>query len=189
MAGLAGLTLLWMRSTSGTQRLALALFCAFSLFWFAGQLIFHALTNADDWGIVARRSQWPWFWRPVAVVLGTACYVAVVWSIAKALRDSGLVRSSSILIGYAAGVASASLAGVMWAVMPMRSAMEGFLTLGIAPLGIFAIAASTNRYRTVPALPILRSARLVTVSVTLFVIFLLVQGRGLGSLASTGLLR
>jgi hypothetical protein len=184
-----GLALLWTRRTGGVLRLALALFSAFSLFWFASQLIFHALTNADDWGIIARRSQWPWFWRPIAVVLGIACYVAAVWSIAKALRDGGPVRSSSILIGYAAGAASASLAGAMWAVMPLRSAMEGFLTLGIAPLGILAIAASTKRHRTMPAFPILRSTLLVAVSVTLFVIFLLVQGRGLGSLASIGFAR
>jgi hypothetical protein len=73
--------------------------------------------------------------------------------------------------------------------MPVRSAIEGFLTLGVAPLGILAIAASAKRYRTAPALPILRSTLLVVATVTLFVVFLLVQGRGLGSLASTGFAR
>jgi hypothetical protein len=187
VAGLIGLVLLRRRGIDGAWRLALTLFCAFNLFWFAGQLIFHALTNADDWAIIAGRFQWPWFWRPISVVIGGVCYVAATWSIAKALRDRGPLTSSSILIGYGSGAASAFLAGLMWAAMPIRSAMEGFLALGVAPVGLFVIAWSEKRYRTSAEMPILRSRPMIAMSLTLFVIFILVQGRGLGSLASTGL--
>src|SRR5262249_38064993 len=133
------------------------------------------------------RLQWPWFWRPIAVVLGVLCYISATRLIANVLRNTGSLTSSSILIGYAAGAASASVAGLMWTAMPIRSALEGFLALGIAPIGLIAIAESTRRYRAVAAVPVLRSRHMVAISLTLFVIFLLVQGRGLGSLASTGL--
>jgi hypothetical protein len=173
-------------SISGAERLALTLFSAFNLFWFAGQLIFHALIDRDTWAILAHRLQWPWLWRPTVVALGCLCYIAATWSIANVLRKMGFLAASSILIGYAAGAASASLAGLMWATMPIRSAMEGFLALGIAPIGLIVIAVFARRYRTVAGSPVLRSNAMVAVSFTIFVLFILLQARGVGALASTG---
>jgi hypothetical protein len=187
IAGLIGLALLRRRNIGGAQRLVLTLFSGFNLYWFAGQIIFHPLIDADDWGILAHALQWPWFWRPIAVVLGGLCYISATRVIANVLRNTGSLASSSILIGYAAGAASASLAGLMWAAMPIRSALEGFLALGIAPIGLIVIAESARRFRTVGAIPVLRSRLMIAMSLTLFLIFLLAQGRGLGSMASTGL--
>jgi hypothetical protein len=187
VAGLIGLVLLRKWHVGGAPRLALALFSAFNLFWFASQPIFQTLTDGYDWGIVASRFQWPWIWRPIAAVLGGLCYVAATWAIAKAVSDSGTLAPSSILIGYAAGTASACLAGLMWPAMPIPSAMEGFLTLGIAPIGLIAVAESARRCRSVAELPIPRSQTMIVISLAVFVIFLMVQGRGLGSLASAGL--
>jgi hypothetical protein len=188
LAGLTGLAVLRKRNLGGAPWLSLVLFTAFSLFWFAAQLVFHALTNGDDWAIIARRHQWPWLWRPSAVVLGIAFYAATIWSIDKALRDNGSVHWHSILIGYAAGMASAVLAGLMWAAMPLRSATEGFLTLGVASLGLLVIATTARRVCGAHRLPIKRSRRLIATGWGLFVAFLFLQGRGIGSLAGTGFL-
>jgi hypothetical protein len=187
IGGLIGLALLRRQSISGVQRLALTLFSGFNLFWFAGQLILHPLTDGDTWAFLAHRLQWPWIWRPIAAGLGGLCYVTATLAITDVLRNRGFLASSSILIGYAAGAASAALAGLMWAAMPIRSAMEGLLALGIAPIGLIAIAVFAGHYRSVAGLPVLRSNTMAAVSFTFFILFLMLQGRGLGSMASAGL--
>ena len=92
-------------------------------------------------------------------------------------------------MAYVAAVASAVIAGLMWSPEPIKSAIEGFLTLGIAPLGLLVAAARAGREadRVMPTAPILRSWSWIAVSVAVFGSFLIVQGRGLGSLARIGL--
>jgi hypothetical protein len=162
VAGMIGLALLRRRNSNGAHRLALALFCGFNLFWFAGQLILHPLMDGDTWAILAHRLQWPWIWRPVTAVLGGLCYIAAALMIANILRNGRPLASFSILIGYAAGAASASLAGLTWAALPIRSALEGFLALGIAPIGLTAIAMLAGDHNTAAGLPVLRSNTMST---------------------------
>ena len=79
VGGSIGLALLRRRFVSGGLCLTVMLFTAFSLFWFSGQLIFHAITNQDDWAIIARRLLWPTWWRPVSIAFGAACYCGTIW--------------------------------------------------------------------------------------------------------------
>ena len=76
----------------------------------------------------------------------------------------------------------------MWQPAPLRSALEGFLTLGVAPLGLLAAARRAARDAG-NTLPIPRSWPWITASAVVFIIFLAVQARGLGPLASRGLPR
>ena len=188
VAGAAAFALLSLDISRGVARFVLILFGALSLFWFAGQLIDHALINGDDWGFIARRNSWPWIWRPIAATIGVAAYAAAIGLSRALLRRKDAPGRNAIRLAYAAGAASAVIAGLMWRPEPIRSALEGFLTLGIAPLGLLVAArragGDADGITLVP--PMARSWRWIAVSLVVFAIFLFVQARGLGSLAAIG---
>ncbi len=181
VGGLAAFALLPAARTNRISRLTLVLFGAFSVFWFAGQLIDHAVINRDDWAIIARRNHSPAVWRPISIGLGIAVYAGGIALTTAALRQKDAPRPSAVALAYAAGAASAVLAGLMWQPMPLSSALEKFLTLGIAPLGLL-IAARRARSDPANTAPILGTWAWIAVTTMVFVIFLLVQGRGIGSL-------
>ena len=183
--GLIGLAALH-RSRSAPLRLFLVLFTAFRLFWFAGQLVSQPITGKDIWAIIAARLQWPAAWQSVAILLGVVTYVAAMRRIAASVRAAG-PRRHAIVTGYAAGTVSAVAAGLMWAAMPARSAIEALQTLGIAPLGLIAIAAMAPNGTDGTGEALVRSNRLIALSIALFLIFILIQGRGLGELSGTAL--
>jgi hypothetical protein len=189
IAGLAAFGLLSLQIPSRAARFILVLFGALSLFWFAAQLIDHAIIDRDDWGFIARRMGWSWVWRPVAATIGVAAYAAAIRLTTTVLRRHGAPGRHAIRLAYVAAVASAVIAGLMWSPAPIKSAIEGFLTLGIAPLGLLVAAARAGREadRVMPTALILRSWSWIAVSVAVFGSFLIVQGRGLGSLARIGL--
>ena len=186
----AGLACLWMLhrwSPNGAVRLAITLSAAFNLFWFAGQLFFHAITNGDTWAVMARMQQWPWWWRPVFAVFGAVCYVAATRAIIRTQRSNGTLYWDALLGGYVAGAASAMLAGLMWAPMPIRSALEGLLALGAAPAGLLVIAVAARREPYALRIAVSRSAYMIVATVLVYAIFLVVQARGIGSLAAGAL--
>jgi hypothetical protein len=167
--------------------LAITLSAAFNLFWFAAQLFFHAITNGDTWAVMARMQQWPWWWRPVFAVFGAACYVAATRAIIRTQRSNGTLYWDALLGGYVAGAASAMLAGLMWAPMPIRSALEGLLALGAAPAGLLVIAVAARREPYALRIAVSRSAYMIVATVLVYAIFLVVQARGIGSLAAGAL--
>ena len=166
------------------MQLAITLSAAFNLFWFAGQLIFHAITNGDTWAVMARMQHWPEWWRPVSIALGAVCYVAAAGAIINSQRLNGQLPWGAILYSYAAGTFSAMLAGLMWAPMPIRSALEGLLALGAAPAGLLAIAAAARREPNVHRIAVARSTIIIIFSISVYVIFLATQARGIGALAA-----
>ena len=89
------------------MQFVLLLFGAISLFWFAGQLIDHAVINGDDWGIIARRNQWPPLWRPVSITIGGTVYILNIAFIASVLGRRGALRNRAIVLAYIAGAVSA----------------------------------------------------------------------------------
>jgi len=194
IVGVTAIALLSFRRPGQVARLVLVLFAAISLFWFAAQLIAHPIFNRDDWAFVARRMGWSWVWRPIMATIGMATYAAAMRAMLMLLRRPDAPTWQSIRLAYAATVASAVIAGLMWSPAPIRSAREAFFTLGIDPLGLLIMAASAGRNAagrmddvTSPDASIARSWRWIAISVVAFGSFLLVQGRGLGSLANLGL--
>lgn len=194
IVGVAAVVLLSFKRPGGVARLILVLFAAISLFWFAVQLITHPIFNRDDWAFVARRMGWSWIWRPIMAAIGVAAYAAAMRAMLMVLRRPGAPTWRSIRLAYAAAAASAVIAGLMWSPAPIRSAREGFLTLGIAPLGLLFAAAKAGRAAPAstddpgnPGSSIARSWVWIAVSAAVFGGFLLVQARGLGSLATIGL--
>jgi hypothetical protein len=186
-AGLVTLLLLRRWNLNGAMRLTIMLSAAFNLFWFAGQLIFHAITNGDTWAIMARMQRWPGWWRPVSAVLGAVCYVAATRAIIRTLTANRQLNWGAILAGYAAGAISAFLAGLMWAPMPIRSALEGLLALGAAPIGLLVIASAARHEPNAHRIVVARSWITIVWSVSVYAVFLAVQARGIGSLAASAL--
>jgi hypothetical protein len=187
VGALLAFALLRFTAPGRVARFVLILFAGYSLFWFAGQLIDHAIVNGDDWAIIARRNQWPAMWRPIAVALGIAAYAGGIALTTAALRGKDAPGLRAVALAYAAGALSAVVAGLMWQPAPLRSALEALLTLGIAPLGLLVAARRAARDGNAP--PIARSWPWIAASAVLYVVFLVVQARGLGPLAVTGLPR
>jgi hypothetical protein len=193
---MAILFLLSFKIRSAVVRLILILFGGISLFWFAAQLIDHPIVNRDDWAFIARRMQWPWVWRPIMVGIGVAGYAAAVRLMFAVLRRKCAPGRKAIWLSYAAATVSAVIAGLMWNAAPLTSAKEAFLTLGIAPLGLLYANRMADREMPAdtsetsdPRSPLPRSWTWIFVSMVVFGMFLAVQGRGLGALASIGLPR
>ena len=171
-----------------TGRLLLLLFGALNLFWFMGQLTFESLTNRhDDWYWILQSQ--PAIWRPVGAVMGIGGYMLAIRWFSAVARKRGGPQSHTIRLAYAAAAASAVLSGLMWQPEAVRSAFEGFLTLGVAPLGLLRIARTASRDIAHDVSPgsVPRSWIWISISAVLFGIFLFIQARGLGPLATSTL--
>jgi hypothetical protein len=184
-AGALAVALLRYTRPSLTVRLLLLLFGALSLFWFTAQLTFESLTHKhEDWYSVLQVG-----WQPVGAVVGIGGYVLVGRLFSAINRKHGGSDSLAIRLAYAAAAASAVIAGLMWRPEPFRSALEEFLVLGIAPLGLQRIAWHSGRGTGIDmgAGPVPRSWVWISVCAVVFGLFLFIQARGLGSMADIGL--
>jgi hypothetical protein len=109
--GIATVALLSFRIPDRVARLVLVLFGGISLFWFAVQLITHPIGNRDDWAFVARRMGWPWMWRPIMATIGIVAYAASMRAMSIVLGRNDAPSWQAIRLAYAAGAASAVIAG------------------------------------------------------------------------------
>jgi hypothetical protein len=185
VAGSLALVLLSHTRPTPTVRLLLLLSGALNLFWFMGQLTFESLTDRhDDWfwllqaGRAAR-------WRPVGVLVGIGGYVLVQRLLTACNREQGGSKAYAIRLAYAAAGVSAVVAGLMWPPEPFRSALEGFLVLGVAPLGLLGVARKASQESGGGSVP--RSWIWIAAGAVVFGLFLFIQARGLGSMAAARL--
>ena len=182
--GALALSLPLHRLGDAAARLTLLMFGAISLLWVAAQLVVHPVFDRDDWHFIALRMHWPWAWRPLLAVFGALFYAAIVRWIVSLLANSA-VPVQAIRLAYVAGAASAALAGLMWSPQPVRSAVEGVLTLGVAPLGLLlAVWRVKSRLKHPGRAVIARSWYFVSISLTVFTAFAVLQGRGIGPLTT-----
>jgi hypothetical protein len=153
--------------------------------WVAAQLITHAAFDRDDWHFIALKMRWPWIWRPTLAIIGVVSYAAIVRWIVILLRNAAVPSARAIRVAYLAAATSAAFAGFMWSPESTRSAVEGLLTLGVAPLGLLLAAGLTSanqKYRG--AATITKSWYFLLLCLVTFATFALVQGRGMGPLAN-----
>jgi hypothetical protein len=189
LAGSLALVFLGHGRPSPTHRLLLVLFGALNLFWFMGQLVFESLTQShSDWYWAVQRG-WPAVGRPVGSIAGVCGYLLVGRWVSAVIRKNGGLQTHAIRLAYAGAAASAGIAGLMWRPEPLRSALEGFLTLGVAQLGLLRVARSAGGDvgHDVSAGFVPRSWIWIAVCAAIFSIFLVVQARGLGSMAAVRL--
>ena len=190
-AGLLAFALLRYCRPGATVRFLLLFSVALNLFWLTGQLAFESLTDRrDDWYWALQMNP-PAAWRAAGAVAGIGGYVIVARAIAALVRRQGGPQAHAIRLGYAAAAASAALAGLMWRPEPLRSALEGFLTLGVTPLVLLSIARRASRDggdeagARSGAVP--RSWIWIAACAGLFCAFILIQARGLGPMAMSRL--
>ena len=189
VAGCLAVALLRRSGWSATVRLFLLLSAGIDLFWFTGQLAFESLTSRhDDWSW-ALQMGWPSVQRWVGAVVGIGGYVLAARVVAALHRKETSLEGYAIRLGYAAAAASAILAGLMWRPEPLRTALEGFLTLGALPFALLSIARNAGRdgEEGVGARAVPRSWVWIAVCGAIFGVFLFVQARGLGSMATSRL--
>jgi hypothetical protein len=187
-AGLMAAALLAYANLRSPARLFFLLFGALNLLWFTGQLTFESLTTThDDWYWMLQSQ--PGIWRPVAAVVGLGGYVLVVRWFSTFVRERGGPRAQSIRLAYAAAAASAIVSGFAWQPEPLRSALQEFLTLGVAPLGLLRVArmASGGLDRNIDDGFVPRSWIWIFLGAVLFALFLFTQARGIGPMATARL--
>jgi hypothetical protein len=189
IAGLLALGLLGYIRPGSTRRLFLFMFGALNLFWFTAQLAYESLTHThDDWYWLLQSA--PAIWRPVGAAVGAGGYILTGQWLRVLLRKQGGPTGDAIRLAYAAAAASAVVAGLMWQPERLHSALQGFLTLGIPPLGLLRVArASANAERDGAFGSVARSWIWICACAVLFVMFLSIQARGLGPLAASVLPR
>jgi hypothetical protein len=88
-----------------------------------------------------------------------------------------------------AGAVSTVIAALMWRPEPIKSAIDGLLAIGVAPIGLLLALSLANRDHDVirARLPIARSWTWIAAGAVVFTVFLLTQSQGLGPLAKIGL--
>lgn len=184
---LAVLLLSYIRPTP-TGRLLLFMFGALNLFWFMAQLTFESLTHHhDDWYWLLQSA--PVIWRPVGAVVGVSGYVLTVRWLSAVLRAQAGPEAPAIRLAYVAAAMSAVITGLMWEPEPLRSAVEGFSTFGINSFGLLIVARRASRAAEcdVGAHSVPRSWAWICFCALCFGIFLFVQARGMGPMATSRL--
>src|SRR5262249_43184143 len=127
------------------------------LFWGAGSMVYHSITNQDDWAIAVADLEPVWLWRVALVVLGSALYVIGMRRVLRYV--SGFVvaadaASSShrarrlVLVPYAAAGVAACFAAAFYTFDPVRAIGEAALEV-VASVGVLLPALRTLKRRYV----------------------------------------
>jgi hypothetical protein len=165
-------------------RLLLAMILAFSLFWFAGYLLYSAVTGQGDNAIVTRLlfagPELPW--RIGFLAFGLLLYRIGIRLVARELRPFAQTRAricDLLLTAFLAGSVAAIVAAALYAPDRIASAIQGALEIGAAsiPLAIMAFRLPLNtgpqEERIAP------NPFWIAAAAILFTVFALTLGRGL----------
>ena len=183
--GCLGIALLRSIKSGTAMKFFLLMFGALNLFWFMGQLIFESLTAThDDWHTTFVMGS-PHVLRAVGAITGIGGYLLTTRLLSRLAREQQ-AQPDAIRFAYVAAAASAVISGLMWQPEPLRSALEGFLVLGVAPVGLFRVSrALAQRHEDDEGINVIsRSWLWICLCVVIFGVFLFVQARGVGSLMS-----
>ena len=134
-AGLAWFVQRRSRIVDAGLRLLTLMTFAFNLFWGAGSMVFHSITNQDDWAIAVAGLEPPWLWRSVLVVIGSGVYVLGTRRVIRTLSvfvgndaSSASARARRLVfVPYAAAGAAACVAAAFYMPNPFRAMLEAIL--------------------------------------------------------------
>jgi hypothetical protein len=169
-------------------RLLILLMFAFNFFWGAGSMVYHSITNQDDWAIAVAELQPLWLWRVGLVVLGSALYVIGVRRVLRSV--SGFVAAVDtasathrarrlVLVPYAAAGVAACFAAAFYTFDPVRAVREGALEV-VASVGGLLPALPNVKLRDVlpPLSHIERSGKWIGSVAVALVVFTALLGAG-----------
>lgn len=185
IAGSVGIALFTKIRSGSAAKLFLLMFGALNLFWFMGQLIFESLTAThDDWYTTFQMGS-PQILKIAGAIAGIGGYILVTRLLSMLVREQG-VQARAIRFAYLGAAVSAVIAGLMWQPAPLRSSLEGFLTLGVTPIGLFRVSRTMLQHHEhderISVIP--RAWIWICIGVVVFGVFLFVQARGLGTTES-----
>jgi hypothetical protein len=143
-AGLAWFVQRRYRLTDARFRLLVLMTFAFNLLWGAGSMVYHSITNQDDWAIAVASLEPLWLWRIALVVLGSGLYVIGMRRVVRTLSVFVAADPSSasdrarrlVLVPYAAAGAAACVAAGFYIPDPLRAVREGALETYAASVGV-----------------------------------------------------
>ena len=187
-AGLASLLYRRYRLADARLRFLVLLTFAFNLFWGAGSMVFHALTNQDDWAIAVASLEPLWLWRLGLVVLGSGLYGIGMRQVSRSISAFVAADAPSVshrarrlvLVPYAAAGVAACVAAAFYMPGSVRAIGEAALEVA-ASVGVL-LPAFWNVKPTSELMPlphIGRSGRWIGAVAIALVVFAALLGRGM----------
>ena len=183
LVGCAALALIHVfRSKALAGRLFLLNLGAIMLFWVCGQAIEEAFDGSDDWGHVANDLGWPSYWQCTLGFAGVSGYIITMRIIGRLGSVLANGRPVRMLLPYAATMLSAIVLGSLWHGGRAASALDGFLSFGVAPIGYLLIA---RRLAHDPSSPdtVSRSTGFIVFVAAIWLVFAIAVAKGLGPLS------
>jgi hypothetical protein len=154
------------------------------MLWVFAQMVREGVDGSDDWGHVARALDWPPAWHLAAIAIGLMGYGATVRIAATLGTPLASGQPARLLIPYASTCIFAVIFGAMWHGDRAASALDGFLSFGVAPLGYLLAIRVVAKARTTPnSAAIGRSGVWLVVVGVIGCIFALTIAQGVGRLA------
>lgn len=154
------------------------------MLWVWASMARQGIDGSDDWGYVAQQLGWGPGWRVAAITIGVIGYGFTIRIAAILGTPLASGRPERLLIPYASTCIFAVVFGAMWHGDRVESALDGFLSLGVAPLGYLLAIRAVARARTMPdTAAIGRSGVWLAVAGVTVIIFTLTIAQGVGRLA------
>jgi hypothetical protein len=163
-------------------RLYLFNFGTLALLWVCGQAIEEAFDGSDDWGHVATDLGWSNSWHLIAGAMGVLGYGAILRIASKLGKVIAGDRPMRLLLPHAAAIASAIVLGTLWHGDRTGSALDGFLSFGLAPVGYLLVARRAAQSDPVDDV-IGRSPAFLVFVASVWLAFALTLAGGLGRLS------
>lgn len=179
LAALGWLLAIRPRATPG--RLLLFTLAALTLFWTFGQMLREAIDRTDDWGHVARDLAWPPVWQAVAGVIAAAGYAATVVITSRLAHVLAAGRPRRLALLWGSAVVCAVVLAALWRKDPAVSALDAFMTFGVAQVGWIGALRAAGRVEQGPALG--RNWPWIAAAAAVLALAAVTVGRGLGPLA------
>lgn len=154
------------------------------MLWVFAQMVREGIDGSDDWGHVARALGWPPAWQLAAIAIGSIGYGATIRIAATLGTPLASGRPARLLVPYASTCMFAVVFGALWHGDRAASALDGFLSFGVAPLGYLLAISVVTRARTTPdSAAIGRNSMWLLVVIVIGCSFALTIAQGVGRLA------
>jgi hypothetical protein len=170
-------------------RLFLLLGATFNALWGAGQMVYSALLNTDDWAFALRGLLPSWLWRSGLILLGGALYYAVLIWLDRAMAPFAVTAGTAtpqrarrlLVVSYLASGVVACLAALFYVSDPLGAMREGALETLAANSGLLFLSRRLRDIRdaVVPVATIALDLRWTIGVGVAFLIFAATIGRGL----------
>jgi hypothetical protein len=154
------------------------------MLWVCAQMVRQGIDGSDDWGHVARGLGWPPEWHTAAIAIGLIGYGVTIRIAATLGTPLARGRPARLLIPYASACLFAVVFGALWHGDRAASALDGFLSFGVASLGYVLAIRVVARARTTSDTPAIgRSSVWLAVAGVVGCVFALTIAQGVGGLA------